>query len=142
MRNQKWNSFIALGVLIAVVLGCNFSASTASISGVKLGTDKEAKNETTHFKSSDTVYAVADISGISKVKVKGRVLFDSVEGHKAGDAIPGAEAEVDLSSGGTATFNFSIPGNGWPEGSYKIEISMLNENGEQKDQKTVTFDVK
>jgi hypothetical protein len=42
---------------------------------------------------------------------------------------------------GTAKFNFSAGENGWPKGKYKMEVLMMNEAGEQKDQKTVSFTV-
>jgi hypothetical protein len=48
---------------------------------------------------------------------------------------------VDLPGSGTATFTFTPPPAGWPKGKYKLEVVMLNENGEQKDQKTAEFSV-
>ena len=39
------------------------------------------------------------------------------------------------------TFTFSSPADGWPKGKFKVEPMMLNENGEQKDQKSASFTV-
>ncbi|HYX41675.1 MAG TPA: hypothetical protein VE821_08260, partial [Pyrinomonadaceae bacterium] len=116
--------------------------STANIGSLKLGKNKDANPPTNEFAPADTVYAVADIANVpSKVKVKGRVLIDSVAGEQSGQAVPGTEKQLDFDSSGTATFNYSAS-NGWPAGTYKIEVTMLDENGAQKDQKTANFTVK
>lgn len=140
MQNKKLNSVLGLGLLIVVALACNFSASTANISSLKLGKDKSISQETSSFATDDTIYAVAVISNApGKVKVKGRLVIDEVEGQQSGP-IPGLEATVDLAGSGTATFNFS-PTTAWPKGKYKLEVLMMNEEGEQKDQKAASFTV-
>ena len=141
MRAIRWNFAFGIGLLLAVAIACNYSASTAHIGGLKLGKDKAASPETGTFGTGDTVYAVADIANApGKVKVKGRLAVDDVEGQKSGP-VPGLETTLDLAGSGTATFNFSPPPSGWPKGKYKIEIFMLNEEGEQKDQKSASFTV-
>ncbi len=62
MRTNGWNSVLALTLLLTVVLACKFSASTANISSLKLGKDKNVTKETSSFGTNDTVYAVAEIS--------------------------------------------------------------------------------
>ena len=141
MRTTRWNLLVASIVLVGVALGCNFSATTANISSVKLGKDKAVSSETSSFAPSDTIYAVGTVSNSpGKVKVKGVVAFDDVSGHTAGP-VPGAEATVELPGSGTATFTFTPPSIGWPEGKYKIEITMTDDNGKQVDQKTATLTV-
>lgn len=143
MQTNRWNLALGLGLILAVALACNFSFSTANISSLKLGKNKDADPTTTEFAPRDTVYAVATISNVpGKVKVKGRAIIGDVAGQESGKTIPGTEKELDMESSGTATFNYSVPGSGWPPGTYKIEVTLLNENGEQKDQKTETFTVK
>jgi hypothetical protein len=44
---------------------------------------------------------------------------------------------VGLPESGTANFTFSPHTAGWPKGKYKLEVVMLDEAEEQKDQKTV-----
>ncbi|MFN2597344.1 MAG: hypothetical protein ABR563_09190 [Pyrinomonadaceae bacterium] len=135
------NLALGLGILVAAALGCKFGASTANISSVKLGKDKTASQETGSFAPTDTVYAVAQISNASeKLKAKGRLVADDVEGMSSGP-IPGAETTLDLPGSATATFNFTPPTSGWPKGKYKVEVLMLNEDGEQKDQKSASFTV-
>jgi hypothetical protein len=132
---------LGLGLLLATVLACNFSASTANISSLKVGKDENVSAETNSFAPGDTVYAAAVISNASEnLKVKGRLIADSVDGLQSGP-VPGAEKTLDLPGSGTVKFNFSAGESGWPKGKYKMEVLMMNEAGEQKDQKTVSFTV-
>jgi hypothetical protein len=130
-----------LGVLVFVALACNFSASTANISDLKLGKDQTATQTTSSFAATDTIYAVATISNApGAVKVKGRLAIENVEGEQSGP-IPGLEKTLDLPGSGTATYTFTPPPSGFPAGKYKVEVFMLNEAGEQKDQKSASFTV-
>ena len=141
MRKTDWNLLLALTVLLAVVLACNFSATTANISGLRLGKDTEASRVVHDCSARDTIYGVAEISNVpDKVRVKGRLIIDEVEGEKPGP-IPGLEDTVDLGGSGTATFTFTPPTAGWPKGRYKMEILLLTEGGEQKDQEVASFSV-
>ncbi|HEY0171879.1 MAG TPA: hypothetical protein VGB98_12715 [Pyrinomonadaceae bacterium] len=141
MRNKRWDLALGLGLLIFAGLACNFSASTANLSGLKLGKDQAVSAETSSFASGDTVYAIATVSNApGAVKVTGRLVIDSVEGEESGP-VPGLEKTLDLPGSGTATYTFSPPPSGWPKGKYKVEVVMLNENGEQKDQKSAGFSV-
>jgi hypothetical protein len=141
MRKDRWNAALSLGLLVVLALACKFSASTAHISSVKLGKDKNVTRETSNFDPTDTVYSVAEISNApGKLKVKGRLVVDDVEGQKAGP-ISGLEDTVELGGSGTAIFTFTPPSTGWPKGKYKLEILMLDEGGEQKDQKSAEFKV-
>ncbi|MBV8490624.1 MAG: hypothetical protein JO199_08855 [Candidatus Eremiobacteraeota bacterium] len=38
------------------------------------------------------------------------------------------------------TYNLTPPASGWPDGTYKVVATMMD-NGTQRDQKTVTFTV-
>src|SRR5260370_3678244 len=132
---------ISLGLMFASGVACHFSVSTGNLSGLKLGKDKGASQQTTSFAADDTIYAVAEVSNApSKVKVKGRLSFEDVPGQDTAP-IPGLEKTLDLPGSGTATYTFSPPADGWPKGKYKMEVFMLNEDGEQKDQKAASFTV-
>jgi hypothetical protein len=139
MRTNRVNLALALGLLIAAGLACNYSASTANISDLKLSKDKDAGQSATTFASGDTVYAVATVSNApGKVKVKGLLAIEDVEGEQKGP-IPGLEKTLDLDGSGTATFTFSPPTSGWPKGKYKVDVIMMDEGGQQKDQKSASF---
>ena len=136
MRTSRSILVGAVGLFVVLGLACKFSASTANISGLKVGKDKAVGTETSTFAPNDIVYAVATISNSpGKVKVKGRLVPEDSPGEK------GPEDTVELPSSGTATFTFTPPASGFPPGKYKIEVIMMNEDGEQKDTKSATFTV-
>lgn len=139
MAKTRLNFAIATGLLLAVVLACN--ASTANLSSLKIGKDKSVSSESSSFGPNDTVYAVGTVSNApGKVKVKGLLSFEDVEGQKPGP-IPGLEKTLDLEGSGTATYTFTPPPDGWPKGKYKIEVTLMDDSGAQKDQKSGTFSV-
>ncbi|MGH9901625.1 MAG: hypothetical protein ACRD68_07410 [Pyrinomonadaceae bacterium] len=141
MRTTRGGLTLPVGLLLFAAMACNFSASTANISSLKLGKDKAVSQETNSFGANDTVYAVATVSNApDAVKVKGRLVIENVAGQQSGP-IPGLEKTLDLPGSGTATFTYTPPPAGFPKGRYKVEVLMLNEGGEQKDQKTADFTV-
>lgn len=141
MRTARGGLAVSLGVLVFAALACNFSASTANISDLKLYKDKAATQATSSYAATDTIYAVATISNApGAVKVKGRLAIESVAGQETGP-IPGLETTLDLPGSTTATFTFTPPSSGFPKGKYKVEVFMLNEAGEQKDEKSASFTV-
>ena len=141
MRTARGGLAVPLGVLVFAALACNFSASTANISDLKLGKDQAASQQTSSFAATDTIYAVATISNApGAVKVRGLLAIEDVEGEDKGP-IPGLEKTLDLPGSGTATYTFTPPAGGFPKGKYKVEVFMLNEAGEQKDQKSASFTV-
>lgn len=141
MRITKRVVIFSLSLMLAVSSACHFSFTTAHISELRLGKDKAASQEASSFAANDKIYAVAEIANApSAVKVKGRLLVDAVEGAKSGP-IPGLETTVDMSGSGSASFYFTPPPAGWPKGKYKVEVFMLDSDGEQKDQKTADLSV-
>jgi hypothetical protein len=139
MQTTRLNSVLALSLLAIAVLAC--SATTANISALKVAKDESASKETSSFEASDTIYGVATISNApGKVKVKGRLAIEDVEGQKPGP-IPGLEKTLDLGGSGTATYTFTPPPSGWPKGKYKLEVILMNDAGEQSDTKSATFSV-
>ena len=131
------NLVIGLGLLLAVVLACG--ATTANISSLKLSTDEDGKNDTKTFKPGDKVYTTAQVSiNGGKVDMKWRILYD--EGDKAGTPVPGAEKTLEVEGDRPATFWITLPPAGFKDGRYKSEVSMIY-SGEQKDQKSATFEV-
>jgi hypothetical protein len=131
------NSGIGLGLLLAIVLACG--ATTANISSLKMSNDEAGQNETKSFKPGDKIYTTAQIANNGgKVDVKWRILYD--DGDKAGQPVPGAEKTLEVEGNRPATFWITLPPAGFKDGRYKSEVSMIY-SGEQKDQKTATFDV-
>jgi hypothetical protein len=139
MTKSRLSFVIATGLLLAVVLACN--VSTVNLSSLKISKDKTASSETSSFGPNDTVYAVGTVANApGKVKVKGLLAFEDVEGQKPGP-IPGLEKTLDLEGSGTATYTFTPPPDGWPKGKYKIDVILLDDAGAEKDKKSGTFSV-
>jgi hypothetical protein len=133
---KKINAAIGLGVLLGIVLACG--ATTANISSLKITSDEDGKNETKTFKPGDKVYTIAQVSNNGgKVDVKWRVLYD--DGDKAGQPVPGAEKTLEVEGDRPASFWVTLPP-GFKGGRYKSEVTMMY-SGEQKDQKSATFEV-
>ena len=139
MRKSNLNLAICSVLLLLVILAC--SMSTANLSSLKVSKDKAGSSETSTFGPNDTVYVVGTVSNApGKVKVKGLLAFDDVAGQQPGP-IPGLEKTLDLEGSGTATYTFTPPPAGWPKGKYKVEVTLMDDSGAQKDQKTATFTV-
>jgi hypothetical protein len=139
MTSNRLLSAFAFTALLAVLFACNFS--TAHLSSLKIGKDRTVTQESSTFASTDPIYAVATVSNApGKVQVKGQLVVEDVPGEKPGP-VPTLAKTLDLNGSSTATFSFTPPPNGWPAGKYKIEVIMLNEKGEQKDQKSAGFSI-
>lgn len=139
MRTTRLNCALGLGLLVIAALAC--SASTANLSSLKLSTDKSGSPEASTFSPNDTIYGVAAVSNApGKVKVKGRLVADDVEGLKAGP-IESLEKTLELPGSGTATYTFTPPPQGWPKGKYKVETILMDDDGKEKDTKTASFSV-
>jgi hypothetical protein len=143
MRTNRWNLVLALSFILVAALACNYSFTTANVSKLKLGKDKDVKTETDKFGPKDTVYGVATISNTSnKHKVKIRLLYDDVKGQDSGKLFPGTEASSVIDGAKDVPLNFTPPAAGWANGRYKIEFTMNDEDGnKQIDQETATFTV-
>jgi hypothetical protein len=139
MKSNYLASASAFVVFLALLFACNFS--TAHLSSLKVGKDRAVSQETNSFAPNDPFYAVATVSNApGKTKVKGQLVVEDVAGEKPGP-VPNLEKTLDLDGSGSATFSFTPPPSGWPVGKYKIEVIMLNDKGEQKDQKSASFSV-
>ena len=126
-------------MLLAILIACSYS--TVNLSSLKIGKDKTVSSESSSFAPNDTIYAVATVANApGKVKVKGLLAFEDVEGEQAGP-VPGLEKTLDLPGSGTATYTFTPPPSGWPKGKFRVEVTLIDDSGAQKDQKTATFTV-
>ncbi len=140
MHKSRWNLALGLALMAAVALACNWS--TANIGSLKISKDEKASTEASDFKPGEKVYAVAQISNNpGKQKVKFRVLYDDVKGQKSGELVQGAEKTLEVDGDKAATFWITLPSSGFENGRYKMDVTMSNEQGEQKDQKSATFNV-
>lgn len=140
MRLRRTTLF--LSVLFLSVAGCKVSCTTANISGLKFSKDKEGKVEASSFAPGDTIYATATVSNVpSKVTLKFRLFTEKVEGQQENAPVPNFDVSLELPTDGYGYYTLTPPPAGWPAGRYRVEVAMLVEGGEQKDQETGTFTV-
>ena len=140
MRLRRTTLF--LSVLLLSVAGCKVSCTTANISGLKFSKDKEGKVETNTFAPADTIYVTATVSNVpSKVTLKFRLFTEKVEGQPENAPVPNFDVSLELPTDGYGYYTLTPPPAGWPVGRYRVEVAMLTESGEQKDQETGTFTV-
>jgi hypothetical protein len=136
---NKFQLVFAVAALFAVGVACNMS--TANMSSLKVGKDKEVKTEAASFKGGDTIYGLAEISNsMSEVTVKFRLNAEDVKGITKGEVVPGSSVEVKLPSSGTASYSLPVP-NGVEGGKYILTADMHNEAGEKKDTKSVNITI-
>ena len=140
MHIRKWSVVIAAALTLTLVSACSFT--TANISSLKLSKDKDGKSETNTFAPSDSIYALATVSNVpSKVTLKFRLFTEDVVGQPKNQPVPQFDISLDLPSSGVGTYSLTPPPAGWPAGKYRIDVAMLIESGEQKDQETTSFTV-
>ena len=139
MAKTKFNFAVTAGLMLLVLLACNLS--TVRLSSLKIGKDKAVSSESNTFEPNQTVYVIGEVSNApGKVKVKGLLAIEDVEGQKPGP-IPGLEKTLELDGSGSARYSFTPPPEGWPKGKYKIEVTLMDGSGARKDQKSATFTV-
>ena len=138
---NKINSIFALGILILVSMACSFNVSTANLSDLKFGKDKNASGADTSFKPEDEIFAVTAVNNTSdKNKVKYRMLVEKVEGAQTGTVAYKFEKESEIEGSRPIWFTFSVPG-GFVPGSYKVEVVLTGEDGKEFDRKTGSFTI-
>ena len=91
-----WLSTFGAMLFVTLLAACNFSISTANLSSLKIGKDKDITTEATTFAPKDDVYAVAVVSNSgSKTTVKFQLIAEKVEGQADNFQIPGLAMSVD-----------------------------------------------
>jgi hypothetical protein len=125
-----------------IALACNFSYSTANLSDITFGKNKDAEPASKTFAPEDEIFAVSSVNNAgSKNKVKFRLLFVDVDGAESGEVAYKLEKEFEIEGSRKFWFNFSVPG-GFAPGKYKAEYVLQNEDGEKDfDKKTATFTI-
>lgn len=108
---------LALGSGLRSSFAHSFINSAASITNVKIGTNKGVTQEATTFGTTDTVYATAEVAEVSEpVNVKAQLVIEDIPGMDPGP-IKGLDVTVNLVSSGRADFTFSPPNKGGRKGS-------------------------
>lgn len=136
---KRINSTIVLAVVMLAALACSFS--TANLSEIKFGKDKDGGGAGTSFKPGDEIFAITSVNNaMGKNKVKFRVLFDKVEGSQSGAVAYKLDTTTDVEGSRPIWFNFSNP-EGFIPGTYKTEVVLMGEDGKELDRKTGSFTI-
>jgi hypothetical protein len=145
----KINLVLAIGMLLLASLGCSFQSSenrfsftSANISDLKFGTNKDARPAGETFSPRDKIYIVSEINNTaSKHKVRVVLFYENVKGENP-DSIAVDYGELDV-PGEYSFYVWVFPKRGnLPIGRYRAEAVLLDEDGSQEIQrKEATFDV-
>jgi hypothetical protein len=124
--NRIRGVFVAVA-LIAALIACGFSASTARITNAFLAADPDGAQPTESFQPDETFYLLVDLANApDDTQVKAAWTAADVEGEAPDTLID----EAELTTGdGRLTFNLTNDGP-WPAGAYKVDI-YLNEKLER-----------
>ena len=139
MSKSLYGIFILALAVLSGAWAC--SPSTANLSDVRTGKDKDVAEATTTFKAGDTVYANASVANNpGKVKVNMYLTVDDAPGMTKGAMIPNSDVSMEVDGDGTVRYNFPTSAT-TKGGRFTIVADMLNENGEKKDSKSTSFTV-
>ena len=134
MKRSSLKVLMAAVALLASVLACGGSVSTANISDAWMSTDNDGNNKTTTFSQDAVFYAQVDLRNApDDTKLKASWTAVAAEGTDPNLLID----EVEFTSGdGLVHFDLSND-NLWPLGQYKVDL-YLNDTLS----KTLTFEVR
>ena len=125
------------------MLGC--SLGEPKIDGLRLSASGNHTDRTqvTSFNRNATVYIIGDLSSVkANYKAKCQLFYENVQGEQSGTMIPNSELVINLQSNiGYASFNYSVTTGAWRPGTYRAEVTLQDETGAQKDQKSITFTI-
>ena len=89
--------FFVIVLLIATILACDFSASTANIDDAKMTKDSEGKQSTTIFAQDETFYAIVEVANApDDTKVKAVWMVVEADGDAC---IPGVDGVLGMHRG-------------------------------------------
>jgi hypothetical protein len=110
--------------LLAAMIACGFSASTARLSNAFMARDPEGDEPTTVFAPGETFYLIADLANaVDDTEVKAVWVAIDVDGVDFDTVID----EATLTTGdGRLTFDLANDSS-WPVGNYKVDV-YLNDN--------------
>lgn len=122
MNAKKLSILLAAFVLIAAQLACAVGEPT--LSNVRTAKDEDGAQVTSTFGAFDTIYVVGDLAnGVAGNQITSRWYFDNVPGATSGSLIDESTIDVtEESFNGTVYFFFPPQTDGWPLGTYKVEV--------------------
>ncbi len=123
-----------------VLVAC--SVSTANIGSAVLSKDAEGKSPAASFAQHDKLFAMATANNIpGKVTMKWEFIPVKVANVPENVPIKDFDKSFDLPESGSTNYSLTPNENGWPPGSYKIDVTMTDDSGKQVDKKSLPFTV-
>ena len=134
MKTTKTQILFVAAILLASVLACGGSFSTANIESAWMATDEEGANRTTVFSQEAVFYALVDLKNAPD-DTKLKAVWTVVDAEETEPNLLLNETEI---TSGDALVHFQLENTDylWPKGQYKVEI-YLNDTLDQ----TLTFEV-
>ena len=125
---------LAVAVLLAASLACEFSASTANIKEAWMARDEAGEQKTDVFAQGEVFYCIVELANaLDQTSVKAAWTAVNVEGEEPNLLLD----ETEL-TGGSNRLTFELSNNMlWPLGRYKVDL-YLNDELDQ----TLEFEVK
>jgi hypothetical protein len=123
MKSKKLSILLAVIALIVSTLACA-AGGEPTLSNVRTAKDEDGAQPATIFGATDTIYVVTDLSnGVKGNLVTSKWYAVDVVDVEPNFLIDTAEKSIeDDSFSGTVFFYFEPPTDGWPAGTYKVEI--------------------
>lgn len=124
MNQRRFYLGFATVILLASILACGFSASTANIADAWMAQDYEGTQRTTTFGQSDVFYCLVDLDNApDDTTVKASWTAVEVEG-----ADPNTFIDEALLTTGSGSLHFELSNDSlWPVGRYKVDLYLNDE---------------
>jgi hypothetical protein len=126
MKLKKLSVLLAVFILIVSSLACAaIGGGEPTLSNVRTAKDENGEQLSSVFSTTDTIYVVGDISnGKQGNVVSSKWMVSNVEGYDPGYEIDSVDLTLDKDqSSYSVNFYFDPPADGWPTGTYKVEVS-------------------
>jgi hypothetical protein len=134
LTQRRFYLGFAIVLLLASILACGFSASTANIGDAWMAHDYEGTQRTTTFGPDEVFYCIVDLKNApDDTTVKASWTAVEVEG-----ADPNTFIDETVLTTGSGSLHFQLSNNGlWPNGRYKVDLYLDDELD-----RTIEFDVR
>lgn len=123
MKSKKLSILFAVIALIISTLAC--AVGEPGLSNVRTAKDENGEQLTSVFSTTDVIYVVGDVAnGKQGNVVSSKWMVSNVEGYDPGFVIDEVDLTLDADKlAYSVNFYFEPPTDGWPIGTYKVEVS-------------------
>jgi hypothetical protein len=143
MQISRAFKMAVLACALVCAPACDKGLGRNVITSLRISPDEAGSRTPSSFPSAATVYVIVRVANVrEKSKVLSRIFYENVEGQPPNTEIPNAQKEAPVQGDtGYAAFNYFYSGDGWPKGTYRVEVSLVTASGEERDRKSATFNV-